>query len=47
MLAFYVLMTLTSFLKYGCPEVQPSTDNPNPSQQIPDGQAARFRRELF
>lgn len=28
---------------YGCPEVQPSVDNPNPPQQVADGQSARFR----
>lgn len=28
---------------YGCPEIQPSPDNPNPPQQVPDGQQARFR----
>ncbi|KAF7783925.1 hypothetical protein Agabi119p4_90 [Agaricus bisporus var. burnettii] len=28
---------------YGCPEVLPTTDNPNPPQQVPDGQNARFR----
>ncbi|KAF9469505.1 hypothetical protein BDZ94DRAFT_1150876 [Collybia nuda] len=28
---------------YGCPEVQPSPNNPNPPQQVPDGQNSRFR----
>jgi len=28
---------------YGCPEIQPSPDNPNPPQQVPDGQSTRFR----
>jgi hypothetical protein len=28
---------------YGCPEVEPTVDNPNPPQQVPDGQSARFR----
>ncbi|KAF5385148.1 hypothetical protein D9615_000983 [Tricholomella constricta] len=28
---------------YGCPEVQPSPNNPNPAQQVPEGQNARFR----
>ncbi|PFH48892.1 hypothetical protein AMATHDRAFT_5410 [Amanita thiersii Skay4041] len=28
---------------YGCSQVQPSPDNPNPPQQVPDGQNARFR----
>lgn len=28
---------------YGCPEVAPTPDNPNPPQQVPDGQNARFR----
>ncbi|KAL0951940.1 hypothetical protein HGRIS_008592 [Hohenbuehelia grisea] len=28
---------------YGCPKEQPSVANPNPQQQIPDGQQARFR----
>ena len=33
--------------QYGCPEVLPTPDNPNPSQQVPDGQSARFRRECL
>jgi hypothetical protein len=28
---------------YGCPQVQPTPDNPDPPQQVPDGQQARFR----
>ncbi|KAF8079249.1 hypothetical protein FPV67DRAFT_1404049 [Lyophyllum atratum] len=28
---------------YGCPTIPPTTMNPNPPQQIPDGQSARFR----
>ncbi|KZT27524.1 hypothetical protein NEOLEDRAFT_1130497 [Neolentinus lepideus HHB14362 ss-1] len=28
---------------YGCPEVEPTPSNPNPAQQVPDGQQARFR----
>ncbi|KAF8641134.1 hypothetical protein AX17_000776 [Amanita inopinata Kibby_2008] len=28
---------------YGCPQVEPTPDNPNPPQQVPDGQSARFR----
>lgn len=28
---------------YGCPEVEPSVDNPNPNQQVADGQQERFR----
>ncbi|KAJ7656978.1 hypothetical protein DFH06DRAFT_466784 [Mycena polygramma] len=28
---------------YGCPEVELTVDNPNPAQQVPDGQQARFR----
>ncbi|KAJ7052258.1 hypothetical protein C8F01DRAFT_1033457 [Mycena amicta] len=31
------------FTCYGCPEVEPTVDNPNPAQQVPDGQQARFR----
>ncbi|KAF7340970.1 Carbohydrate esterase family 4 [Mycena sanguinolenta] len=28
---------------YGCPETEPTTATPNPPQQVPDGQQARFR----
>ncbi|KAK7059713.1 family 4 carbohydrate esterase [Favolaschia claudopus] len=28
---------------YGCPEIQPTVGNPNPKQQVPDGQQARMR----
>ncbi|KAJ7799096.1 hypothetical protein B0H14DRAFT_1711143 [Mycena olivaceomarginata] len=28
---------------YGCPETEPTVGNPNPAQQVPDGQQARFR----
>ncbi|KAJ6617433.1 hypothetical protein B0H10DRAFT_1948335 [Mycena sp. CBHHK59/15] len=28
---------------YGCPEFAPTVDTPNPAQQVPDGQQARFR----
>ncbi|RDB19529.1 hypothetical protein Hypma_013411 [Hypsizygus marmoreus] len=28
---------------YGCPEIQPSPNNPNPAQKVPDGEAARSR----
>jgi len=28
---------------YGCPETEPTVGNPNPAQQIPDGQQARVR----
>ncbi|KAG6818372.1 hypothetical protein H0H93_005494 [Arthromyces matolae] len=28
---------------YGCPQTEPTPDNPNPAQQIPDGQQARYR----
>ncbi|KAJ7589601.1 hypothetical protein C8J56DRAFT_1049242 [Mycena floridula] len=28
---------------YGCPQTTPTPDDPNPAQQVPDGQAARFR----
>ncbi|ETW86638.1 carbohydrate esterase family 4 protein [Heterobasidion irregulare TC 32-1] len=28
---------------YGCPEIAPTVDNPNPAQQIPSGQQARVR----
>ncbi|KAF8215626.1 hypothetical protein K438DRAFT_1798990 [Mycena galopus ATCC 62051] len=28
---------------YGCPETEPTTGTPNPPQQIPSGQQARFR----
>ncbi|KAG6916870.1 hypothetical protein DXG01_004851 [Tephrocybe rancida] len=28
---------------YGCPQVTPSPGNPNPPQQVPDGEQARFR----
>ncbi|EIN14312.1 hypothetical protein PUNSTDRAFT_49130 [Punctularia strigosozonata HHB-11173 SS5] len=28
---------------YGCPEVPPSPSDPNPPQQVPDGEQARFR----
>ncbi|KAG5638494.1 hypothetical protein H0H81_012299 [Sphagnurus paluster] len=28
---------------YGCPVIQPSPNNPNPAQQVPEGQKARFR----
>jgi len=38
---------LTAVLQYGCPEVAPTPDNPNPPQQVPDGQNARFRRECL
>ncbi|KAJ7857553.1 hypothetical protein B0H13DRAFT_2237705 [Mycena leptocephala] len=31
------------FTCYGCPETEPTVNNPNPAQQIPDGQQARFR----
>ncbi|KAF7302610.1 Carbohydrate esterase family 4 protein [Mycena chlorophos] len=31
------------FTCYGCPEEAPTTSNPNPAQQVPDGQQARFR----
>ncbi|KAJ7909389.1 hypothetical protein B0H13DRAFT_2192837, partial [Mycena leptocephala] len=31
------------FTCYGCPETEPTVSNPNPAQQIPDGQQARFR----
>ncbi|KAJ7052259.1 hypothetical protein C8F01DRAFT_626387 [Mycena amicta] len=31
------------FTCYGCPEIEPTVDNPNPAQQVPDGQQARFR----
>lgn len=31
------------FTCYGCPEIQPTPDNPNPTQQVPAGQQARFR----
>ncbi|KAK7063546.1 carbohydrate esterase family 4 protein [Favolaschia claudopus] len=32
------------FTCYGCPEVEPTVGNPNPAQQVPDGQQARSRR---
>ncbi|KAF7331700.1 Carbohydrate esterase family 4 [Mycena kentingensis (nom. inval.)] len=28
---------------YGCPQEAPTTSNPNPAQQVPDGQQARLR----
>ncbi|KAK7028430.1 family 4 carbohydrate esterase [Favolaschia claudopus] len=28
---------------YGCPEVEPTLSNPNPAQQVPDGEQPRFR----
>ncbi|KAJ7045231.1 hypothetical protein C8F04DRAFT_1068164 [Mycena alexandri] len=28
---------------YGCPEVEPTVGNPNPAQQVPDGQQQRIR----
>ncbi|KAJ7589709.1 hypothetical protein C8J56DRAFT_826958 [Mycena floridula] len=28
---------------YGCPQTTPSPDDPNPAQQVDDGQSARFR----
>ncbi|KAF7363099.1 hypothetical protein MVEN_00662300 [Mycena venus] len=28
---------------YGCPETQPTVTNPNPAQQVADGEQARFR----
>ncbi|KAJ7608728.1 hypothetical protein FB45DRAFT_1067222 [Roridomyces roridus] len=28
---------------YGCPTEAPTTSNPNPAQQVPDGEQARFR----
>ncbi|EPQ60095.1 hypothetical protein GLOTRDRAFT_134849 [Gloeophyllum trabeum ATCC 11539] len=28
---------------YGCPEEEPTPKNPNPPQQVPDGQQARYR----
>ncbi|KAJ6617434.1 hypothetical protein B0H10DRAFT_2033369 [Mycena sp. CBHHK59/15] len=28
---------------YGCPTIAPTVDNPNPAQQVPSGQQARFR----
>ncbi|KAJ7731234.1 hypothetical protein B0H16DRAFT_1329486 [Mycena metata] len=31
------------FTCYGCPETEPTVDNPNPAQQVPDGQQQRFR----
>ncbi|KAF8844200.1 hypothetical protein BDN67DRAFT_810132 [Paxillus ammoniavirescens] len=31
------------FTCYGCPEVEVSPSNPNPPQQVPQGQQARFR----
>ncbi|KAJ7038612.1 hypothetical protein C8F04DRAFT_1255893 [Mycena alexandri] len=31
------------FTCYGCPEIEPTVDNPNPQQQVPDGQQQRFR----
>jgi len=31
------------FTCYGCPQETPSPSNPNPSQQVPSGQQARFR----
>ncbi|KAF7311854.1 hypothetical protein MIND_00196100 [Mycena indigotica] len=31
------------FTCYGCPETEPTVNNPNPAQQVPDGQQARFR----
>jgi hypothetical protein len=31
------------FTCYGCPQVAPSPGNPNPAQQVPSGEQARFR----
>jgi len=31
------------FTCYGCPQTQPTPDNPDPAQQVPDGQQARIR----
>ncbi|KAF8215642.1 hypothetical protein K438DRAFT_1561140 [Mycena galopus ATCC 62051] len=31
------------FTCYGCPEIEPTVDNPNPAQQVASGAQARFR----
>ncbi|KAJ7760140.1 hypothetical protein DFH07DRAFT_442335 [Mycena maculata] len=31
------------FTCYGCPVIAPTVDDPDPAQQVPDGQQARFR----